>query len=536
MHALVSLFVASAPLVLAGCGPAPADTDGSGTGTTGADATGDTGASGPTDGSGASSGAGATATTGPTGDLPPSACPGGVVPGDVLLAKQAEVEALAGVCEIEGSLTIVNDVTSLAPLFALQRIGGTLEIGNPEGFDPPGLTTLAGLESLAEVGGDVRIYSLGGLVDLDPLAGLVAAGGLGIGGLPQLQSIAALAGLTELPGGLSVSECPALPDLVGLDHVTSVGSLWLSELGVTDFGALQGLVTVAKPDDAVSWVVIRGNPNIHSLAGLDNVAWHANLDVEIYDNPVLTDIGALAGATELHNLGLITNTSLADLSGVEALAVVHEELELVANNSLTSLAAFASLESVGRLTIEHTQQPLASLAGLDALATIGALRVASTNLVDLGPLPALTQVDAVLVQDSTALTAASGLSAITSMTSLEIDNNDALVTLSDLAALVQIDERLDIRLNDALTAVDGLAALTTVGVSLHIVVNAALPQVDAELWSAGLIVGGPIKVAGNLGAPPPGDTCPWEQDGECDEFLGLCLDGTDADDCFAPGS
>jgi hypothetical protein len=71
--------------------------------------------------------------------------PATTISGDVLATESVHVEALAGIGSIDGSLTLQDEVSSLAALGALTSIDGALIIrGTP-------LTSLAGLESLAVV-------------------------------------------------------------------------------------------------------------------------------------------------------------------------------------------------------------------------------------------------------------------------------------------------------------------------------------------------------------------------------------------------
>jgi hypothetical protein len=71
--------------------------------------------------------------------------------GDVLANEAAQVDALAGIASIDGSLTIEADVSSLDALSALTHVANDLSIAGTA------LTSLAGLEGLAEVGGSVAI-------------------------------------------------------------------------------------------------------------------------------------------------------------------------------------------------------------------------------------------------------------------------------------------------------------------------------------------------------------------------------------------
>lgn len=91
--------------------------------------------------------------------------------------------------------------------------------------------------------------------------------------------------------------------------------------------------------------------------------------------------------------------------------------------------------------------------------------------------------------------------------------------------------------NAALATVNDLAALQTIGGRLVVVLNPSLPQADALAWGDAIDVRGVRKIAGNKDAGPPLDPCPWFEDGECDEPTngsGICGEDLDGDDC-CPG-
>lgn len=473
--------------------------------------------SGTGDGSGSSS----TATSG-TGDPTssdattevdttgaPITCTDGVVAGDVLLESQGDADALEGCTTITGSLTIVEDVESLLPLASLREIGGGLYIGPPadlEGPAPPPLTTLAGLEALESIGGDLSIAWLNQLESIAALSNLrVVPGDLDIAVLFPLDSLDGLQNIERVDGRLYLASLFA-QDLGVLSKLGSVGGdLRIEGVLVTDLSGLEALTSIGAPGGDVE-VRLEGNPVLESLAGLQNVAWHDGHAVRLLDNPVLVDLGALSSATELRDVTLVSNAALAHVDGFASLATISGQLTFSDNVALADLGGFASLTTVGGLSLTgahaHTD-----LAGLDALEHAGNILVELDSLAELGPLPALQTVDELRIAGNETLMELSGLAGVTTLEQLEIEDNAALVSLS------------------------GLAGLTSISDGLRIVLNGALPQVDAEAWAMGVTVGGLTKIAGNLGSPPPGPICPWLEDGECDEDE-LCVEGSDQIDCM----
>ena len=117
---------------------------------------------------------------------------------------------------------------------------------------------------------------------------------------------------------------------------------------------------------------------------------------------------------------------------------------------------------------------------------------------------------------------------MTALERLEVVGNGKLAELADLGAVVAVAGSVESRDNDALTAVAGMGSLTTVDGRLVVLLNPALPQVDAVAWGAGIEAAFGRKSAG----PARGSV---ECDAECDDMphgLGICLDGSDLEDCM----
>lgn len=167
-------------------------------------------------------------------DTPQFATP---VKGDAELAEYTGVRCLRG-----GGIAI-SDVSSLAPLSALERVEGSLQI-----TACPSVTTLADLASLNHVG--ISFY---------------------------------------------VSRNPALTSLSGLDSLAFVGDLQIGEIGPHGepdplatrgndlFTDLVGLETL----QSVGGILIGDNDSLTSLAGIDHLATATTKYVQIVNNPLL---------------------------------------------------------------------------------------------------------------------------------------------------------------------------------------------------------------------------------------------------------
>ncbi len=518
-------------------------------------------ASGETDGAGSSTTVDASTTGAPTtgggpADLPPiDPC----LDGDVFVATQEELDALAGCVEIPGKLTIVGDqIGSLVALSELRVIGGGLFIGRDGGvLTTPRITSLAGLEGLESVP-SVGLAWLDQLSNVEALAGLTAVPGEL--SLYQLPKLAALEGLhnVESVDSLSISACPSLVDLSGLRGLARVASrIGFSELRLTDFTGLAALTEVGAPGGEPAWVLIRDNPLLLTLDGLEGVVWHDALHLDVVNNAKFHDLGALSGAVELGGFELADNDYVLTLAGIESLATVTGALILDSNYRLKDISALAAVESVLALRVVGDQS-FFDLSPLVSLKSAGSFTVEYSDLVELGPLPALQSLGDLTIRGNSDLVSISGVSGVTGLArltiestsvladlsplagvtaleSLRIRENKAITELSGLGAVAEITGLAEISGNAAITAVAGMAALKTVGGRLKVMLNPALPQPDAVQWGAGVAAALGRKIAGNKDAGPPLDPCPWQNDVECDDVmygLGICVDGSDPADCM----
>jgi hypothetical protein len=108
--------------------------------------------------------------------------PGGEVFGDVLLTGQEHVEAFSGVHSIDGELALGGDVGSLAPLEQLSHVDGDFILSAAD------VTSVDGLQSLATVGGSLRITGNASLVQLRDLTSLSAVDDIVITDNPSLAT------------------------------------------------------------------------------------------------------------------------------------------------------------------------------------------------------------------------------------------------------------------------------------------------------------------------------------------------------------
>jgi hypothetical protein len=128
-----------------------------------------------------------------------------VIDGDVWVWTQADADALDGVIEITGNLTIrplggVDHPTDLSPLASLTTIGRGLVIS-----DNPNLASLSGMDAIQTVGGDLEIANNDALTVLDGLGALISVGeGVVVEGNDLLTSLTGPSALATVGGTVSV--------------------------------------------------------------------------------------------------------------------------------------------------------------------------------------------------------------------------------------------------------------------------------------------------------------------------------------------
>jgi hypothetical protein len=298
----------------------------------------------------------------------------GVVDGDVLAQSQAEVDALAGVREIVGSLRIlglaqtprgrvITDTSSIAALACLEVVTGALMI-----TDHRHLRELTGLTRLTRVD-TLSIRDNQVLSSLDGLDALTFTHSVDVTDNDHLVSMAALAGLTVVRDSVTVASNNLLTDLAGLHNLESVGRLVIRG---------NGLVVSLSPLSALR--TVRGSLEIDStqltsltgLEGLDAVG----ASLIVFSNSSLTSLAGLENVTRAgQSVRIGYNPSLPSLHGLERLASIGEGftssengLRIYVNSALNSLAGLDGLQTlVGPLLIYGNEQ--LSRCQAEALAT-----------------------------------------------------------------------------------------------------------------------------------------------------------------------
>ena len=270
---------------------------------------------------------------------------------DITLPFQNDVnqfQSVYGPCdEITGELTIgghpseMSDISNLAGLTGLLRLGGILNIhSNP-------LVDLDELDSLTDIGGlfltkNPMLENLDGLINITSLASM-----LEISDVPNLENINGLSNIEFVGGDLSVANAEKLISLEPLSKLTSIsnnqvyGGVFLSHLGISDLTGLEN-ITVLNGQLKITFC-----PNLISLTGFPQTI-DSLQSLHLQTNSMLEDISALSNIKEVNgpypegNLH-ISSSNLSRLTGLEQLERVDQGVSIIYNHLLRDCSALRRL-------------------------------------------------------------------------------------------------------------------------------------------------------------------------------------------------
>ncbi len=286
-----------------------------------------------------------------------------IEPDSFRVENQSELDALAGITEISGSLYVCyTDAENLTPLSSLQHVGGELVIGHN-----PRLTSLTGLEQLAEIGGGLELRQNDALTTISALQVLTTTGYLRILGNDTLADVS-MPTLQTIRHDLTVERTSVLRDLSGLSAVITFGTPPLfGDVHISSNTALESLAGL----EGVSWLeelTLAGNPNLRSLQGLNGLQ-----EVEIWAlfhvNPI-ESFAPLASLTRVGTIELVASRATS-FAGLEGVTEVTGTLAVIANPLLQSLAGLNNVASISRSLMINGNDALTALDQLSALWSVG---------------------------------------------------------------------------------------------------------------------------------------------------------------------
>ena len=371
----------------------------------------------------------------------------------------ANLSGLNPITGISGNLDFWgnNVLISLSGLDGLDYIGGSLTL-----YAISSISNLTGLGSLDSVGGNLiiacqNLSSLNGLNEISSVGGDLYMGYYnwlpGYFGNPALTTLAGMDGLTTIGGNLNILGNNSLNTLSGLQNIASIGGgiSIIDNTNLTDC-AIQSLCDyVSSPNGIVEiYENAQGCNNQSELANncggasyclpYGNYYFFAQSDI---DNFPLN----FSGCTDLQGTVTISGPDISDLNGLSQVTSVSGDLQVGmynyfsgnGNPLLKDLSGLESLNFIGGNLWINNNDSLKSLAGLENLTTIGLGlligydyggpdRYEMSSLADLTALDNLTSIGGILCVRGTAVTNLSGIDNIEagSIGYLDIEQNNFL--------------------------------------------------------------------------------------------------------------
>ncbi len=259
--------------------------------------------------------------------------------GDYTIQDSGDIAALAGHTEVTGTLTVgflsnpgasYTTFTSLAGLESLTSVGGDLII-----HYNAGLTNLTGLDNLSSVGGSVSMRDNTSLVNMIGLESLTSINGdLTIMNHSALTNLDGLNNITNITGNAEISYCVA-NSLYGLHNVSSIGGYFRIQTcqRLTNLNGLEGLNIVGGD------LLLSENTAMINFNGLNNLS-SVGGNVKIFYTSRLTSLSGLEGLTSIAGaLRISDNNGLLNVNGLEALTSIGGDLSILDNIVITDLCA-----------------------------------------------------------------------------------------------------------------------------------------------------------------------------------------------------
>ncbi len=382
------------------------------------------------------------------------ACAPRTMAGDVRAQTDAALALLAGVTDLQGSLSIGGTITTVGPLGCLARISGNLTVSGATALSSLSLPAVVG------IGGGLAVASVAMLATVE---------------LPSLASVGAVEDVSlrfdELPK-LGRIDLRALPEAAGLA---------ISNSGATAAGALM--------------------LNLTALRQLRN-------DLTLASLPTLANAGAFAGLRSIGGRLMVTlDTALESLSGLGGLEEIGGDVTVQYNPALTtiSLGELTALGGNGNALVIDNLPRLTSLdmGRLTATAAGAGITISSVGSSAAGPLTlnlsALTEAGGTLTLSSVAnLFNVDGFSGLRSIAGrLLVMGNGKLQSLTGFGSIVDVESDVVIQGNAVLMTID-LHSLKMVGSLLgNSFIIDALPKLTTLDLRALTTVKGCLTVTNN---------------------------------------
>ncbi len=296
------------------------------------------------------------------------------------------------------------------------------------------------------------------ITNLDSLHLVTEVGSLVINST-NITSMRGLNALQKVAGGVSISFCPNLTEMFGLEALQSTGDIYLAVnaklatlQGMNGLKYVKGAFQISDNDVLLS---------LQGLEGLDSVA--GQLKVE--GNAFLQTLEGLGNLRSAGDIRIQNNSSLYSLTDFNNLSKVPGGIVIYINAALTSLGDFPKLKEVGTRFYISVNPALQSLQGLH-------LESLTADSVDFGFGLYITDTQAKDLHGLESLTSIQGR--------LYIGYNPQLKSFDGLQNLQTLEGHLGIEDNTVLTSIEAIKDLNFYGGEIELTDNDSLSACAIE--------------------------------------------------------
>lgn len=235
---------------------------------------------------------------------------------------------------------------------------------------------------------------------------------------------------------LKIQNNQSLTSLEGLNNLTKVSNSYSStSLQIFNNASLQNVEALQNLTHVGSGILINANPLLNSIEGFRNVT-NQGLNIRVMYNPSLQSLNGFNNFTNLESIVLAHNAVLNDITSLETLTELTRTCVITFNDQLETLDGLNNLISVGYegLVIEENIS-LIDLSGLESLQIIEQdLKIWNCpSLVSLNGINNLNYIEHDLnIAGLPLITNINELGNVTHIESLIIGSNDNLIDISGI--------------------------------------------------------------------------------------------------------
>ena len=270
----------------------------------------------------------------------------------------------------------------------------------------------------------------------------------------NITNLAGLSNLISICGTLTISYNPLLPNFIGLENLTQLGSI--SIMSNTLLTNLEGLNNLNSVEDDIN---IGGNLSMVNLQGLGNLNSVSRLYIS---NNALINLSGLGNLSITNTLSIYESPAFQSLSGLNLLNTHLEFLSLAYLPALNNIDALQSLIAIDAVQISHneTLNNLNGLSGVESvsyrfavgscpnitnvdalqnLTSTGIFTLQELNVSNLNGLVNLQSADEIFLFGCTQLQNLSGLENLISLKRIQLIECSLLNSIDALADVVMMD-------------------------------------------------------------------------------------------------